>query len=123
MRRVAAILLAATIASGCFAMDEIDEGQKIMDQHYGQAKKAQEPAEKEQGEPDGGGPGLVARVKGWWKGLQEKSAEATEDESPPPHPDNVLVRCDLDGSTHFMRKFDCQLRGGTYSEIDKSATR
>ena len=34
MGRIAVALLAAVLASGCFAFEEIDSGQEIMDQHF-----------------------------------------------------------------------------------------
>jgi len=124
MGRLAACLLAAALASGCFAFDEIDKGQEVMDQHYGQAaKKKQGDAPEKPAEQ----PGPMARLKGWleeqWSSLRQRAERAEEGGSPPPHPDDTLVACTLDGTTRFMRKFDCQLRGGTFRDLAGSASR
>jgi hypothetical protein len=125
MRRWSAILCllaAAGLASGCFVIDEINAGQEIMDQHRPHGKKAEEDAAKT-GSPEDSSPGLVARVKDWWDGLGPESGGATpRDSGPPPHPDNVLGRCDLGGSLTFMRKFDCQRKGGSFKPRRKSGS-
>lgn len=126
MRRLPIALLAALLTSGCFALDEIDQGQEVMEQHYGKAREAKEAAEAaKSGKPLPAAkpedPGVLARVRGWW---DAKSAQggggksgAAQDSGPPPHPDDVLVRCKVGSTTQFMRKFDCQLRGGKVADV------
>lgn len=123
MRRWSAILCllaAACLASGCFVLDEIQAGQDLMDQHRPGGAKAEEDASES--EPSGdASPGLVAKVKDWWSGLGADGGDATaRDSGPPPHPDDVLGTCDLGGSLTFMRKFDCQRKGGGFKPRRKS---
>jgi len=113
--------------AGCFAFEEIDQGQEIMDQHFaGKRKAEEEKARRDEATraPEEPAPGLVARVQArvqsWWSGSE---TDAPEPSGPPPHPDNVPGRCEIDGSTQFMRKFDCQLRGGTYVPSESRRTR
>jgi len=124
MGRLAACLLAAALASGCFAFDEIDKGTEVLDQHYGKAaKKRQGETPEEPAEA----PSPMARLRGWaeeqWASLRHQAKALEEGSSPPPHPDDTLVACSLDGTTRFMRKFDCQLRGGAYRGLEESAGR
>jgi hypothetical protein len=123
MRKLAVIAAALTL--GCFAMDEIDQGQKVMDQHYGKARQNQKaaqaaeapPAEK----PGAAEPGMLDRARAWWEA--KRAAGGESDTGPGPDPEDVLVRCKLGGGTQFMRKFDCQLRGGKPVELESTATR
>ncbi len=125
MRRWSAIfclLAAACLTSGCFVWDEIEAGQELMDQHRPARAKAEEDA-AEQHPSEDSAPGLVAKVKDWWSGLGSESDQATQrDSGPPPHPDDVLGTCDLGGSLTFMRKFDCQRRGGSFKPRRKSGS-
>lgn len=130
MRRLALALTCAVALAGpgCFALEEIDQGQEIMDEHFGGERKAKAQAEEEAREQAArekdGDEGLWARARGWWDGGGEGEDGAEPAPSgPPPHPDNVVGRCELDGSTQFMRKFDCQLRGGRYVPTESSAAR
>jgi hypothetical protein len=45
-------------------------------------------------------------VQEWWKSVREPSA-------PQRDPEDVPVRCDIDGRMQFTRKSDCSLRGGS----------
>lgn len=119
MARLAAALLAACLASGCFVIEEIDKGQEYMDQHADVDKRKaieDEKAEAEQARKDDEGPGVADRMRGWWDERQEDQARA-EESGPEAHPEDKPGRCQLDGKTQFMRKFDCQLRGGSYTPI------
>jgi hypothetical protein len=118
MRRLAVI--AAVLALGCFAMDEIDQGQQVMDQHYGKGRrgKAAAAAPAEPQPPTKPEPGLLDRARAWWEAKRASGGES--DTGPEPHPEDVLVRCRLRGGVQFTRKFDCQLRGGTPVELDSA---
>lgn len=115
MRRWIALCSVAFLLGGCFVLDEIDAGQEIMDQHRQGGSKAEAEDAEGGSTPEGGAPGLVAKVKDWWSGLGSEPADSPErDSGPPPHPDDVLGTCDLGGSLTFMRKFDCQRKGGAF---------
>lgn len=121
MRRVAVI--AAVLALGCFAMDEIDQGQQVMDQHYGKGRRdeAEAAAPADPQPATEGEAGLLDRARAWWEAKRASGGES--DTGPEPHPEDVLVRCRQGGDTQFMRKFDCQLRGGTPVPLDSAARR
>ena len=110
MGRWIALCSIALLLGGCFVLDEIDAGQELMKQH--QPKDAAE-AEQQEKPSEDGSPGFLDRAKRFWAGLGSDAQGGTQaDDSPPPHPDNVLVRCDVQGRLEFTRKFTCQRKGG-----------
>jgi hypothetical protein len=97
--RVLPLLLICTFASGCFVFDELDAGNKILDQNFSGGKKAEAPA------PDPKAPAPQGGA-GWWanaKSLRDKPADPGSDPA---------VACTLSGATRFMRKSDCLSQGG-----------
>lgn len=96
MVRRSALLVLCVLLSGCFVFDELDAGQKIMEQNA-PAKPAAEPAP----------PGAAHQTgSGWWanaKSLRDTPAEPGN---------NPAVACAIGGSTRFMRKSDCLSQGG-----------
>jgi hypothetical protein len=107
MRNAALLLALLLIAPGCFVLDELDAGRKIMEQHSPKTAEEREARSKKVSSSTGGNQddeGLVARVQGW---LAQRKADA-ERAKPSVHPDG----CGIGGSMQFLRKFDCQLRGG-----------
>jgi hypothetical protein len=105
---MAPLLLAAWIGQGCFVLEEIDKGQAIMDQHSPNRRPAaEEPAEAppRRGKRGADEEGVLASVQGWWKQLNEPKPAQRD-------PNDVPVRCALDGSVQFVRSSDCALRGG-----------
>ena len=119
MTRLAAALLAAFLASGCFVVEEIDKGQEYLDQHADVDKRQaleDEKAAAEQAKQGDEGPAMTDRVRGWWDERQQDQARV-EESGPGAHPDDKPGRCELKGGTQFMRKFDCQLRGGSWSPL------
>jgi hypothetical protein len=114
MGRLIALVLACCVCQGCFALDEIDKGQKILKKHSPRVREAEQakaaaPAAKEQEEEgwlDRAGQ-LAGGVKQWWSGRTDRTPERD--------PDDVPVPCEVDGRMQFMRKSDCLIRGGTAS--------
>jgi len=128
MCRVSVALVLAALAlggAGCFAFEEIDQGQEIMDRHFAKEREAGDEDRHDESTPapEEAAPSLIARLQGWWSGPDAEETAAPEPSGPPPHPENVPGRCAIDGSTQFMRKFDCQLRGGTYTPSESPAAR
>jgi hypothetical protein len=108
MRRILLVAFLASLCQGCFVLEEIDKGQKILDQHSAgaRAKAAQqEEAQASRGAGAKQEEGTLEGLKKWWA-KQREPAPAKRD------PDDVVVRCQIGRSMHFTRKSDCMLRGG-----------
>lgn len=111
MRRAALIAALLLVAPGCFVFDELDAGREIMEKHSPKNKveKKEEESPKAAASARGGDDeGLVAQLRGW---LVDRTAKTTPDR-PQYDPDDVPVRCRIGAGTHFVRKSDCQIRGG-----------
>jgi hypothetical protein len=111
MRSAAFLLALLLLAPGCFVFDELEAGRKIMEQHSPKTAEQREAASKKVASSTGGKQdeeGMLERVQGW---LAQRKADA-ERAKPTVHSEDVPVRCEIRGRMQFLRKFDCQLRGG-----------
>jgi len=116
--RLFACFLAALLCSGCFVLDELDQGEELMLQassrggkHLEEQKRKQEQEEqwssaheathKDEGMLDG----MQKTVAEWW---DKATAEPPRERGP----GDALVRCELGSKSRFMSKNDCDLRGG-----------
>jgi hypothetical protein len=105
MVRVIALLLACLCASGCFVFDEIDAGQKVLEETSPKqpgAAPATAGAPGEAGEQAGPPTG-----EAWWAKARSVSGPVSDEDG-----NNPAVTCKIGGSTRFMRKNDCLSRGG-----------
>jgi hypothetical protein len=105
--RLLALALVALLASGCFVFDEIDQGEKLMEQNSGaiQKKKKQEAAAATA--PSDAGQGAEGeKKKSWWETARTISPA---DKAPT---DDPHVRCNLAGKERFMVQSDCVSQGG-----------
>jgi hypothetical protein len=109
--RAPALLLVALLASGCFVFDELDTAHKTMDELSGGPAHKAEPEPPAGGGGEADGPGLLARVQAWWTS-QGAGPSRSEDDGPERNPEDVPVRCEVDGRSVFTHKFDCLARGG-----------
>jgi len=98
MVRAVALLLACLLSSGCFVLDELDSGKKIMDQNS--AKPAAAPAPKAGPTPQKAGAGSAANAKAL-------SGRPDDDDGR-----NPVVACHVGSSTRFMHRQDCLSQGG-----------
>jgi hypothetical protein len=111
MRRILLVALLASLCQGCFVLEEIDKGHQLMDQHSPRAreKAAQEKEAREAPRSARAGAkqeeGTLEGLKEWWKKKREPAPPQRE-------PDDVVTRCRIGGTVHFVRKSDCMLRGG-----------
>lgn len=111
MRRVGILIAVLLLAPGCFVFDELDKGQKLMEQHSPKTdaqRKAASQAAEAPAKPEKPQPGLLDQVRDW---IAQRTAEA-EPKRPQADPDDVPVSCRIGGHVQFVRKSDCQLRGG-----------
>lgn len=106
---VAILALASTPLAGCFVLDELEAGEKIMDQHSpvdAPSKKAKADAagksEGEESEPAG---------QAWWSQARSLNTGPAAEDADGDDP-AAVVRCELGGSTRFMRRGDCLSQGG-----------
>jgi hypothetical protein len=113
MRRVVALIALLVLAPGCFVFDELDKGQEILEKHS--PKRAEQKEKEAASRPASASsatgkeePGLIDQVRSW---IAQRTAEA-QPERPQADPDDVPVSCRIDGHLRFVRKSDCQLRGG-----------
>ena len=100
-------LCSALLSLGCFALDELDKGNKELDRYSrsrkqeeakkaaAQAKPAAGTAQEDQHDPSQ-----------WWNEARSINRRKK---------DSDLVQCRLGGSSQFMRKTDCLSRGGRVS--------
>jgi hypothetical protein len=102
--RTARVLVSALLlllGSGCFVVDEIDQGMKVWKHHSPKKKKAVEaPPEGIAAAPSD----PAANPDAWWRGARSLDSQELS-------PD--IVSCALGGSTQFMREADCLSQGGT----------
>ena len=96
MVRVIVLLLACVFASGCFAFDEIDKGNKILDQNF--SKPAEKPPAQDAPAAQAG--------EGWWANAKSLRGPPTGEG------ENQVVSCTIGKTTKFMRKGDCLSQGG-----------
>ncbi len=112
--RLLALILAATFLSGCFVFDELDKSESLLG-HYGSASKNKEPVEE--APPPSRRSSDAGTVKKTWAKVKRWGKRQLEPDRPPPHPDNVVVRCVRNGKTHYTRRFDCKTDGGRVTGI------
>jgi hypothetical protein len=113
MLRIALSLLAAIFLSGCFVLDELDQGDALIEKHssgWREEKKLREKAEEEAAAGSSNSPSTS------WEGVKEKAQKwwqnALEEEAVTADPNDIVIRCEVGGQIHFLRESDCGLRGG-----------
>jgi hypothetical protein len=110
--RAPALLLVAFLASGCFVLDELDTAHKTMDELSGGPAPKAEAESAAGGSGEAEGSGLLARVQAWWTSQGAAAPSRSADDGPKRNPEDVPVRCEVDGRSVFTHKFDCLARGG-----------
>ena len=106
--RLLALALVAQLVSGCFVFDEIDKGEKLMEENSGalQKKKAEQAAAAQAAATTTGNAAGGEKKKGWWETARSISAA---DKAPT---DDPHVRCKIEGKERFMVQSDCLSQGG-----------
>ncbi len=92
--------------SGCFVIDEIDQGQKIMDDHSPKAKEEKEEAPKKSAARAGGRTDAVDNY------FREEAQDGTTKSFAPGEVSEGIVACKLADGTQFMKRENCAARGG-----------
>ncbi len=113
MGRLIATALLVWLCQGCFAFEELEKGEALMDQYAGRDASEEPAAQKTTGERESGPRGAGSqglslwtdKVEGWWHAAWERK-------SPERDPGDIVVRCELGDTPRFTRKSDCLTRGG-----------
>jgi hypothetical protein len=99
------VLLTALMCSGCFVVDEIEAGREIMEAHNPNS----EPEKAKEGSP--GAPQTARqRLADYYAEQRAKASSGSRDTDAA----DEVGRCRIGGSTEFLRRSDCQVRGGTF---------
>ena len=114
--RVLVLAIAASFLSGCFVLDELDQGEAIMDAHRPAAvKEAEKAKEREKARANAkgsrrGGAAAPPPSHEWWAKARTLSRSSQDAGDP-----DRMVRCTTGRSSSFTRRSDCLARGGTPS--------
>jgi hypothetical protein len=118
--RIAVVLAALLLCSGCFVSDELDQGMEILDKHgskgtqkTAQAKKGKAPAADEAPAPATPAkkePGMLEELTKW-------ASKKLEGPPPPPDPGDTPVRCFAGGREYFSSRSDCEAKRGRVVEL------
>jgi hypothetical protein len=106
-RRLTALLCLVLLAlplGGCWVIEELDKGQKLMADHS--EKKQPDEGEKAPTAKVGGGKGALDQ----YFGAEEKAG--TTKTFTPGEVSEGIVACKLGGTTQFMKRENCAARGG-----------
>jgi hypothetical protein len=111
MRRalaLACIVLLSAPLGGCWVIDELDSGKKLMDDHS--AKKPEEKeVEAKKATAAAPAPGGKDAIDTYFRGEEEDGTTKT---FAPGGVSDGIVACKLGGSTQFMTRENCAARGG-----------
>jgi hypothetical protein len=102
-------ILAALLCSGCFIVDEIEEGRALMEAHSPDGD-AEAEAEVELGSPKGVPKSARDRLAEYYAKQRAKASGPAKSLDPA----DDVGRCRIGGTTQFTRRSDCELRGGTF---------
>jgi len=103
--RALAVILISTLCWGCFALDEIDAGNREMDRYGSKDKKGATADAKASKDKE---PTAAERARQWWdsaRTFEPRSEDAKSD----------IVSCKVDGTIRFTSQKDCQTSGGRVS--------
>jgi len=105
---LACILLLAAPLGGCFVLEELDSGRKLMDEHTPKTAEEKE-AEAKKGSAPAAAPGGKDAVDTYFRGEEEDGTTKT---FAPGSMSEGIVACKIGGSTQFMTRENCAARGG-----------
>jgi hypothetical protein len=114
MRRIlalACLLLLSLPLGGCWVIDELDSGKKLMDDHSAKPKKGQ--AEEEATAAKAAKSGKSGRRLDAYFTAEEQAG--TVKSFAPGQVSEGIVACKVGGATQFMKREECAARGGSVS--------
>lgn len=104
--RVLTALLIALLCSGCFVVDELEKGRAIMKAHAPES----EPEEAKKAGTGGAPASARQRLAEYYAEQRAKVSSVFKSDDP----GDAVGRCRIRGSTEFLRRADCRIRGGTF---------
>lgn len=111
MRRLrlahALLCISLLASSGCWVINELDNGSKLMDQHSGKAKKAKEAEEEEAATSQ-----VVGKKGAIDAYFKQEEEDGTAKSFSPGQVNEGIVTCHIGKSVQFMTKENCAARGG-----------
>jgi len=116
--RIAVLFAALLLLPGCWVADELDQGDKLLEQHAGKrikqakAKKGRAEAPQAESEParKSEGPGMLQELATW-------AGKKLEGPPPPPDPGDTPVRCFVGDRQLFTSRYDCEAQRGRVVEL------
>ncbi len=112
MRRIlalACLLLLTLPLAGCWVIDELDSGKKLMDDHSAKPKKGEEEEDAEAAAKTAKSRKAGGRIDAYFS-AEEKAG--TVKSFAPGQVSEGIVSCKLGGTTQFMKREECASRGG-----------
>ena len=104
--RALAVIAVSLLCFGCFALDEIDAGQKEMDRYTAKGKSGDAASDaKSPGKAEGEPASPEERKKQWWSSARTFSPREDDAKSD-------IVRCKVGGTVRFTSQADCTNSGG-----------
>jgi len=91
---------------GCFVVDEIEKGQEIMKAHSPNPEPEKAGASKSAAAPKS----ARERLAEYYAEQRAKASSSSGSSDPA----DSIGRCRVGGSTEFLRRSDCKIRGGTF---------
>jgi hypothetical protein len=93
------------LCGGCFVIDEIDQGRALMEEHNPGPATATEATGS-----DGTPKSARERLNEYYAKQRAKASSPAKSEDA----SDAVGKCRIGGSVQFMRRTDCNLRGGTF---------
>ena len=103
-------MLVGLLCGGCFVLDEIDQGLAVMDSHTPDSEKVKTEAVGSTTNADGSAKSARKRLDEYYAKQRATAPESTKTADP----GDEIGRCRIRGTTHFTRRSDCRLRGGSF---------
>lgn len=103
------LLLSLLASSGCWVLNELDSGSKLLDKHSGKNKAKAKTAEEESAE---GAPAVAAKKDAIDAYFRQEEEEGTAKSFAPGQVSEGIVTCHIGKSVQFMTHENCAARGG-----------
>jgi len=107
MKFLPPLIFAAFFSTGCFVFDEIEKGREILSAHQ---PDSEDSIEIEKGSGDSAAKSPRQRLAEYYAKQRARASKRTASKDPT----DAVGTCRIGKRTHFTRRSDCDLRGGTF---------